>query len=891
MARDIQEVKKPYVQAYGVGTVLQIPSVQDTIILKPDSTGPISILYSFGEVSITITDPNSVVTTIATTQNQSGTFTLSMSGSYTIRYFGQTRQTVTGGTSPNPEDFLYIYRIEAVENKYPLKKQTVKEVVERILELIEPLTWDRTSGSYVKPPRFRFGYKYAEGTADGESERKLFNRIAPEFTFTRMTLRECLQEVGKFIHAEPRLHKGVIFFDRYGEQDKATFVRVGDRAVTPFSLHPYKGKRLLYNVNTACTSIESQADNFVDRLDETGGTVAEPYLNGALTLRSDTAYARFEDSEGAMYFPTHEPVMDVTSFVWVDVAGLAGTAGARYDITPYIFEKTIYDAQLSSYSAQYPTSKCYGLYFTQGQSGIYGFFFKNEEWSGGIYADYAIQNILKAVTGKELDLSEKYPELCFELVYTPIYGARLAHGKSYTGDMLKKPFSLMYNQSANVIETRYYGEHVKAVAERLGNVEKTVDIVIHNVGNMPRIGQMWDDEYYIATVSACATRDNIGLSIGLSKKFNRLSEYVGANSYKRYYEVSERMSQDRRTLYRDYLLITDKTGGEISSDCFFGAVALASVANTFYQSETAVSFGGTELVTEIVSCAEAQGFSANFTPMNKVLLPVISSAFGNVMEFMWSYKDNYSAGISSTYQEGTKVVNGKEVDVSGYFGLEATYGDVYGRMYYQRYALQSRGKDITLKQSLGLPYAFDGTAKTVIGMRENVYRIIRKDSRENLSQCYSCEFVTDIKDLVIGSALARNNPTVSGVHANGRAVLYVLQKRVNQFSNDDLDLSAENATAVMTYTVGEDGSGNISLVNGNYLSFQGAAAPVAGKAWAIVTSAYEGEPYTVENEYGETETVTPKYGGELLIAKNGDIAAGERIGKFNVVPMHDIFGK
>lgn len=232
------------------------------------------------------------------------------------------------------------YTFQVVQNQYPLKKPTVKDVIERILRLCEPLVWDRSKGDYVKPPRFKFAYKYPEDTEDGKAERALFAQVSPEFTFTRSTLREQLQEIGKFIHAEPRLlgDMRTFIFDRYGEQDLATYERIMDGAITPFNQHPYKGKRFAHDIGVACTIVESDVDNFVNRLDKKGGTITEPYRGGAITLRTDTAYLRLEDSEG-LYYPTSRPVMDITKMFWLDFEGLAGTPNARYEITPYLFEK------------------------------------------------------------------------------------------------------------------------------------------------------------------------------------------------------------------------------------------------------------------------------------------------------------------------------------------------------------------------------------------------------------------------------------------------------------------------------------------------------------------------------------------------------------------------
>ena len=67
---------------------------------------------------------------------------------------------------------------------------------------------------------------------------------------------------------------------------------------------------------------------------------------------------------GNMVIATQYPVYSVSKleYVYAD-----GGEVKSLDITPWLFEKSIYDTQLSSYEKQYPYSKVYGLYYTQGQ--------------------------------------------------------------------------------------------------------------------------------------------------------------------------------------------------------------------------------------------------------------------------------------------------------------------------------------------------------------------------------------------------------------------------------------------------------------------------------------------------------------------------------------------
>ncbi|MCI8499745.1 MAG: hypothetical protein HFE28_03955, partial [Clostridia bacterium] len=194
MASHFNEIKKPFISPVQVNTTITLPSLNDVIILNSQ--------YAFVMSYYEITYPDNTTKDKVYGEIISGTtpieeFIFSQSGIYTIHYYTRTDKLV--GISDAKDNNFY-YRIAVAQNQYPLKPQTIKEVIERQLELVEPLVVKRNNdntATYVKLPRFKFEYKHPEDTEDGKAERALFNQTAPEFTFTRMTLREVLQEIGK----------------------------------------------------------------------------------------------------------------------------------------------------------------------------------------------------------------------------------------------------------------------------------------------------------------------------------------------------------------------------------------------------------------------------------------------------------------------------------------------------------------------------------------------------------------------------------------------------------------------------------------------------------------------------------------------------------------------
>nr|DAN97966.1 MAG TPA: hypothetical protein [Caudoviricetes sp.] len=897
-----------------------------------------------------------------TTTNHTGTVpgTIEIYSGINILTYTYTVSFTAGGR-PTTFNYKSSFTIYGQPNHYPLKPWTIKEVINRALELTEPLIWDKSAKNYVVPPRFHFDYKTKQTTtatetvqarisaynplvptfykkvdfteghiigakvtstppkvsatvaftgdsytitgstinvgdyeigveltyADGE-EVELFEQNSPEFTFTRATLRELLQAIGGYIHAEPRLKGDTIVFDRYGGQELARYYDVIKQEITDLKEYNYSGKTVRYGIEQACTRIDSYVDNLVNQISATPATVGQPHNNGYQSVRTDSAYLRFEENDSTI-FPTAYPILQIHKLYWVDTSGSAVTKD-KYDITPYVFEKSIYDSQLSSYTDVYPSSKAYGLYYTQGQKNIGGFFFKEPNARGPVFEQYAIVNILRTVTGNPNLTIDKtnYTKLCFELEYIPVYSARVGHGKQYVGDWLKFPRTLAHNQSGNMVETQYYGENIKGTAERLGTIEKSYTFTAFNLNTIPEAGQLWDEDYYIATVSVEVNQDRFRCTVGLSKNFNRISQYIGANSYRRIFEVSERMVQERQSIYTDYLVITDKAAPVPA----FRENFLCNNAN-FYDNLLSEFYG--ESVSQIcgkVSAVFIRGETKNGKEtLPKIILPVISSAFGNVMEFSWEFKDNFSAGMRAV-----EVTSG---NITGTFGQEVQYCDYYGRMYYENFELWSIfDNDISYGAEMSYPllekYVADSEHAYYVAHTNTGYPLIkRKDSREALKENYAIEFVTDVKGVVVGSALASTNPLVSGLKTKEKAVFVILNRPINKFSRK-INMSAGNIAA--RYEIGANGFdiSRKTYVDENrmgsvYLECTGTTATVAGKAWAFMTPVYEGEPYTVEDEDGNVSTITPKYGGELLFGRNIDIKNGDNVGAFRIVGTHDVF--
>ena len=779
------------------------------------------------------------------------------------------------------------YYIAIVKNKLPLKKWTITDCVNRCLELAEPLRTTSSTGltsnnadnaggtgklniTSIETPRFIFdGVNYdANGMrhstyAVGSQAEKYDKVIAPEFAMTKSNLREQLQQIGGFIHAEPRLKivdgKYIIVFDEYGK-----------REYSPISKKRHITKVLKQSVNDFCTELDSTVDNLVNRLAYAKGVMVEPYTyNEGKALRAESVAMRINDENG--YIPTQLPIDNKFKLEINAPTSAAATSWTGWtDITDYLFEKADYD-NMSSIRGVYPYSKAFALYYTQGEKGVRGLFFKNPDVvSQAWFQKYAIINILEAV-GKTINTSSNYPyaSIEFRISYIPRYSARVRTSKQLIIPGL--PSTLAYNQGANLVETRYYGENLKGVVARLGNVEKTLTYKVGYLTDIPKAGQMFDKNYYISAVEWEIFSSYFKVTIGLSKDFNRLSEYVGISSVNRMYQVSEKQAQARDSVFNEYILVTyDNTA--VNDDATLGQdLLLQSVNGLFAGRETPSSDNISPQFCVLwgltVKGEKVQPFY--------ICLPVCISAMGNSFSFSVTYDDNYSAG-----QKASELT----IDsVKSMWGEYVPYNDYYGRFYWLNFAFMPYPNDRSGDSDSGAnlpqrnylyisPILSNAIVSTVMyrGVNEGLEELpilYRKESTEVPSITYEASFVTDDDNTIIGSGFARNLPIVRNSYFIDGAIpmLYIF--------DDELPVFEEKAD--LTGLTGIKLTPNYTIKQ-QAITFDPVTANKSGKSWAIVTVSIEVSE-TVENENGNIVVQTEQRGCDIILGRNIEVTDGQTI--------------
>ena len=709
--------------------------------------------------------------------------TLNTPGVYTFEYKGTSTDSVLGS-------YYYSFSI-AVVPESGLRTKTISDVVNKLLITTNTLRESET-------PKYTF---------DSVQDTFYSTILSPEFSFTKTTLRESLNQVGEYIHAIPHLTNGVIYFEKLGGTEEVEFV---EKYISNQSNQSYE---------QFCAGLDSQVENITNTDNQEQGAVIEPFAGGYITPRTEDVSFRITDDTAII-----ETKFPIEKILRLD-GGFLNDNTPCGDIAQYVVEQSTYK-NLSSYQNIYPYSKAFALYYVQGSNNIYGLNFKLPNAISSAFTQYAIINILERVTGRDLStIFSTYGmiQLQFRITYIPSTTARVRQFKNNLSGYYNLP-TLIYNQSANKVDSTAYGEMLKGAVARIGNEEITKTFIYKNYADIPTVGELVDNRYYISAVDIECYSDYYKCTFGLSKDFNRLSKYIGIDKNLRRYEVSEKMVIDRYIALEDFLIIGDLPDTDIyNSNYFLSQYAISSMQKCFLNIETEIT---------PATRATTSTYNSDDHLIQVFDLPCISYGLGNSIYIKFDFVDNYSAGnksIGSVFNTGYERVQ-QALPYADYFGEMETMGIVIHRSFgsctdYDEAILCGNSNPEFTAINISVP-----DEQEVINTGTDRI-IVKKDNREAIKLGYQLHFITNRDNLVIGSELSKFFAfTNFSTTRNKSAVLYVLPDKLNFFA-DIVNLS--NATLVQDY---ENQTSLINIFSGR-LQFTNMTVPTGVfKSYVLVDS-------------------------------------------------------
>lgn len=652
--------------------------------------------------------------------------------------------------------FATTYNIACVLPVEAPQDLTVTRVTNELLEIADPIMRGET-------PRF---------TLNADDALKYANTPCAELNFANgASLWENLLEIGKIIHCIPRLKNNVVYFDKLGSNKRLAEGAFG----TPIS-HTSDKTSEKY-----ATHLDSVVNGMMNLEDSEQGSIYDPFKGGFRTLRSEISNTDMRTTADTAIIRTVEPIERLTQIiVWHDTR--------QYDITPYVYEKREYDL-LYSNEGSYPYAKAFALYYVQGQPNIYGMTYKEKNPISQIFEKYAIENILGAVSGENIDFGDEVLDgvdyvprgilnLAFNVKYITSVNGRVKQAKRNIDD-IKTEAVMAFNQSANRLSSVNYGKRLKGEIAMMGSADIKLVYKTNNWSEIKSaVGKVFQDEtygqnMYISSVNAKMWAGYFLVELGLTKNFNQMGRFVAINSAVRQFEIDTNVSESF-FLAEEYLLFTSDTS---SVDDVYTVVRQQTI-----RAETLNVISGNVAATGAkVTIATATTSSETNSELRTVALPVQSLALGNSLLFNFKYEDNYSAGEKLT------ALVGKQYKLTQLI----PYGDpLYGEAKYLGFILGynasiSSNNIITAGDSLPLqPQGFSARwfAKTIQPW------IVNKSSRDALNITYQIHYVTDC-GIIFGDQLLQGNALVGGTIAavpliSGGPVINFYAGRVNEMTGD-----------------------------------------------------------------------------------------------------------
>ena len=784
--------------------------------------------YTSVATTITVIDPDGKTVYTGSTSTTSGntltTVSLTSVGQYKVLYQCNTED---GGTE------MATYNFTAVSNIEPSTPYTIATVIERIL--------DAGLGN-------RNGYY----TLDPDLYDMLNAIPAPEFCITRKNLYEALLEVGGYgqVQGLPVLKE-----DSNGNFTIVSYdLLTNTTEWTPSAqvdLDRYIDYSSTQDAESYCGGFEIYADNLVDN--STGGSVEQPFPQ---TVRTESADLVINDN--AAIIPTEFPIWSVESVTQAYVAD------GQYvgDITPYIFEKSQYD-NLTSYTGEFPTAKQYAFYYVQGQPNLYGLTLKRETATNidAAVADFAAVAIAKR-KGKDYDKSNGIACFAYQVRYTPITTRRLRQYKPDLTDGFPTSNVLFYNPSTNIADCKNLGDNAAAQLQKIGNPVRVLTYKVYRVADLPRKGMTIGDEI-ITQVDYAFEITHIKVTIYVTK-YNRLSEYIGINSTKRFYEVSEKQSVQRALNYS----FAAEIGNSLPT--YKSAITTITENTTQIFASTFDPVQATSFLSKI-QCVIATAYDKNGNQIQSPTLHSVSAnGFGKSSALYFSFADNYSAGNQAVYCSYTPSSAAQKLQRA------VPYADEIGRFYRLKIDYYTRiqvvaadnftyNDQISTESTEGFcdqlpeinPTVFSSLTPPLNNPVLSLTKVVDKNGGEQISVDTQIHFMTNTAGYIVGNALGSRNALVVGYQTvdDVYTPVYVCLPYKLKYNQETIPLADITTYKVTAPTV--TSAYNKGLITGlvqAYVQIAGVTntTGTAAQSWAVV---HEED-------------------GAILIGQNVDIAAG-----------------
>lgn len=670
-------------------------------------------------------------------------------------------------------------------------------------------------------------------------KQKLKDTTIVECFYNQKNLWEVLMDIGKYIHARPKLRFGskgkyVVEWKQYGKteqkQDNSNTISI-------------------YNARFVEDYISSLS-SYVSNMVQLGGTIREVVFPKS----SSEDFLVYND---VAEIKTNKNIIEIVemwvvnkntgerrgltgqdpavSFVQVLNNGEVNSLGIKND-TGFVFEENVYKTLAPNPNIN--INKGFAIYYTLGTNVIKGLNYKLPSVNtGDVLNDYSIKNIIGCAfnMGTYSQWSQiKVNDYYFDIIYRTKDTLRTDQTRpDLRKYLMTTPYDRVpqHNQFANqtdtVIDSVKYGNNVYGKLIRTGNstyekIEWVEDLsFIKRAGDLYSINNQW---YYVTKVSNTFYADHIVSEVSFSKDFNKLSQIIGIPSEPRFYEISEQSSIKREVGINDFIVIgTDYVEHKEEDISFLQNKAMSYIGGLLMSpiNDDRVDNTGEEtpfeypryIVTTFRNDLEKVVQQNTEVLERQVLLPASTYSLENTLTIEWDTLNNVVAGDKLVPTNGyTNGENDRTIVDTAYNILEAVqYCDKYGRAdmfnfaILQDHTLSSQEIEKLPENSIDLSTVEDellfgdqnAEFYSLTNGNKNKGRILLKDNREHICFNYNLQALTDSDRFVLSAYLWQQGKK--------KLRIALLNEEVNKLSNSTIENRAiEIGEIPFTYTVDDD---------------------------------------------------------------------------------------
>lgn len=398
-------------------------------------------------------------------------------------------------------------------------KQSLYDVLTRILKISPTPRYRQLNGTFIDASGFYDNIIFKQGAWLD----KFQVTESPEFVFTEATRYDALIEIGLFLDMQPKLEfdengKLVLYFEELEYLDKQNYTI---------------DKPLIEEMQQPLTNYASEVVSKISNLNITDTVV---YPGEGLGIYPNAPEGSYNITENNAIITLPHKIQKVVKLE------------IRFSVNPSYdwIDHTEHCLEYGEWSSLPPN--------TEDRGKIYYHFNDNKLQN---LRDYFTEQIVKNL---DIDQSEKpgfVRSMLFRVTYIPIVDTKIT-----VGNNAPTRHTVIYNQSANIIDNKSYAEHLWNYIKRMKHGDYVISKKYKSFDDIPEVGHLVNGDYVITNISYSKYPDYYDVTLQLAKEHTRRAEFIRAKEEIRNWEIPADKTVERMITVKEKIYLRFGSGNE-----------------------------------------------------------------------------------------------------------------------------------------------------------------------------------------------------------------------------------------------------------------------------------------------------------------------------------------